>query len=241
MSILRLEYTTWLLPRCPRFPSLDKSTLCIRVDAFNRKSHNLWSVQIFLSSDYDSIYSEDVKHVWYFETHSEHMICFCHASHSNKARFCLNLSWLEQLESVDMLTSIVKRTIPSVTIYKVSKCMMFQNLLRFEVVYSIAAFSLGLEHKSVTVFVCFASGRPSPWLWWRRFRLLQCCWVASSCWPVYHGCCGQHWALRHYGNAVTSCSRSVTACMQSWTLCVSVRHIYTLKHPLFLPNTIFSS
>ncbi len=41
--------------------------------------------------------------------------------------------------------------IPSVTIYKVSKCMMFQNLLRFEVVYSIAAFSRGLEHELVTV------------------------------------------------------------------------------------------
>ncbi len=118
--------------------------------------------------------------------------------------------------------------------------MMFQNLLRFEVVYSISALSLSLEHELVTVFICFASGRPSPWIWWRRFRLLQCCWVASSCWPVYHGCCGQHWAQRHYGSAMTSCSRSVTACMQSWTLCVSVRHSLCTKTSIIpVHNTIF--
>ncbi len=42
----------------------------------------------FLASDFDSIQSEDIKHVWYFQPILEHMF-ICHASPSNKAHISL--------------------------------------------------------------------------------------------------------------------------------------------------------
>ncbi len=46
------------------------------------------TVSDILASDFDSIHSEDIKHVWYFQPILEHTLfsfVICHASSSNKA------------------------------------------------------------------------------------------------------------------------------------------------------------
>jgi len=52
-----------------------------------------------LASDYDSIHSEDIKHVWYFEPILEHVVSICHASSSNKVHVSAWASMFGQCKS----------------------------------------------------------------------------------------------------------------------------------------------
>ncbi len=71
---------------CPEFPliySLDKSTLVAESQS-QSADLSLWWSQTFLTSDYDSLQSEDIKYV-YFKPILEHIVFICHAISSNKA------------------------------------------------------------------------------------------------------------------------------------------------------------
>ncbi len=77
----------------PWFYSLNKLTLVEEsqspsADRFHRKSRSVLCHRLrLLDSDFDSIQSEDIKHVWYFQSILEHMWLgfICHVSPSNKA------------------------------------------------------------------------------------------------------------------------------------------------------------
>ncbi len=73
---------------CPDFLliySLEKMTLVAESQSqsadlswhrFHRKSHSVWWSQThFLASDFDSIQSEDIKYVWYFQPILENINC----------------------------------------------------------------------------------------------------------------------------------------------------------------------
>ncbi len=52
-----------------------RASLQIWADTSNRKSHSVWRSQLFfLALDFDSIQSEEIKHVWYFQQILEHIL-----------------------------------------------------------------------------------------------------------------------------------------------------------------------
>ncbi len=51
-------------------------------DRFHQKSHRWWAqILIFLASDYKSVQSEEIKHIWYFEDilgSKQDIVYICH-------------------------------------------------------------------------------------------------------------------------------------------------------------------